>query len=109
MQTDQTADDFLFPNMFRTGYDVCEARALKRYLDGKKECEDYEEIYISVNNTVSAKLKGGGRMNGYEKIGYHAYSGEYLRAILDSDCAVYVYRVNDAGRIVKHDLRAMAA
>jgi hypothetical protein len=109
MRTDQTADDFLNPFKFRTGYDVCEARALKRYLDGKKECEDYEEIYISVNNTVSARLKNGGSMSGYEKIGYHAYSNQYLRAILDSGCPVYVYRVNDAGSIVKHDLRAMAA
>jgi hypothetical protein len=102
MKSDYTASDFRFPNMFRTGYDVCEARALKRYLDGRKECEDYSEIFISLNDTVCATLKvGNGHMTGYEKLGHHAYSSEYLRAILDSGCPVTVYRIGPDGKIEK--------
>jgi hypothetical protein len=80
MKSDYTASDFRFPNMFRTGYDVCEARALKRYLDGRKECEDYSEIFISLNDTVCATLKVG---NGH------------------SGCPVTVYRIGPDGKIEK--------
>lgn len=103
--SDFTASDFSDPDKFRTGYDTCALRANKRYHDAVVECRDYSEIFIAVNDTVSATLKvGNGHMNGYERLGYHAYSVEYLRAILDSGCPVWVYRVNSDGRIQKHQL-----
>jgi hypothetical protein len=46
MKSDYTAYDFLKPEKFRTGFDVCEARAQQRYLDGREECKDYTEIFI---------------------------------------------------------------
>lgn len=102
------AKAFLDPKNFRTSYDVCALRANKRYVDACRSCRDYSEIYIAVNNTVSAKLAvGNGTSSGYEKIGYAAYSCELLRAILDSDCPVYVYRIASNGSIVKYDLREL--
>lgn len=108
--TDQPAQAFLDPRNFKTGFDVCALRANKRYQEGLAECRDYAEIFIAINNTVSADLKGcNGRMSGYETIGHHAYSADYLRAILDSGCPVWVYRVGPNGGIIKHDLRAEQA
>jgi hypothetical protein len=105
MKSDYTVSDFLDPDKFQTGYDVCAKAARKRYLNGRAECDDYAEIFIAVNDTVSARLKvGNGHMNGYERLGYHAYSAEYLRAILHSDCPVWVYRVGSEGSIEKHQL-----
>ena len=103
-QANEEAQAFLDSRNFRTSWGNCALKATKRYHDGRKECEDYEEIYISINNTVSARLKNGGTMNGYERIGYHAYTDEYLRAILDSGCPVFVYRVASDGSIQKYDL-----
>jgi hypothetical protein len=104
--SDYSASDFSDPDKFRTGYDVDTLRAVKRYHDGRKECEGYAEIFIAVNDTVSARLKvGNGHMNGYERLGYHAYSGEYLRAILDSGCPVWVYRIDSEGKIVKTQIK----
>ena len=105
MKSDYTAFDFSDPEKFRTGHDVCALRARKRYLDGRAECDDYAEIFIAVNDTVSARLKvGNGHMNGYEKLGYHAYSAEYLRAILHSGCPVWVYRIDSNDRLEKYQL-----
>ena len=39
-----------------------------------------------------------------ERIGYHAYSADLLRAVLDSGCRVVVYRV-DNNAIVKHTIK----
>ena len=105
MKSNYSASDFLDPNKFRTGLDACEKCAHRRCLDGCVECDDYVEIFIALNDTVSATLKvGNGYMSGYEKLGYHAYSSEYLRAILDSGCPVWVYRVDSEGHIQKHQL-----
>ena len=100
MRSNYSASDFLDPDKFRTQFDVDAKRARKRYLDGCVECDDYTEIFIAVNDTVSATLKvGNGSMNGYERLGYHCYSSEYLRAILHSGCPVWVYRIGSDGRI----------
>ena len=100
------AKDFLDSDKFRTGHDVCEARAQQRYLDGREECKDYSEIYICLNDTVCATLKvGNGQGNGYEKLGYHAYTADYLRAILDSGCPVWVSRVDDDDKIVRTQIK----
>jgi hypothetical protein len=106
MRSDYAASDFLKPSKFRTGYDVCEARAQQRYLDGLAECEDYSEIFICLNDTICATLKvGNGQSNGYEKLGYHAYTADYLRAILDSGCPVWVSRVDADGKITKTQIK----
>jgi hypothetical protein len=106
MKSTYIACDFLKPELFSTGFDVDAKRARKRYLDGCVECDDYSEIFICLNDTVCATLKvGNGQMNGYEKLGYHAYSGDYLRAILDSGCPVWVSRINDDGKITKTQIK----
>ncbi len=114
--TDMPAEAFLDPSNFTTGRDGDAGRANKRYLDGLAECRDYAKVFIAINNTVSARLKPcagrnglSGSMNGYEKLGYHAYSADYLRAILDSGCPVWVYRVGSDGKVVLTDLRALQA
>lgn len=106
MKSRYSVSDFLDPDKFRTGYDVCPKCARRRYLEARVECDDYSEIFITINDTVFAKLRvDNGRMNGYEKLGYHAYSCEYLRAILDSGCQVWVYRIGPDGHIKEHQLR----
>ncbi len=104
-----SAEDFCNPDNFRTAWPHEPGRAEHRYQKGLMECEDYVEIYIGINDTVSAKLASSyyGTMQGYEKLGYHACSDQYLRAILDSGKPVWVYRVDDDGRIAKYDLRAL--
>jgi hypothetical protein len=100
--SDYTASDFLDPDKFRTGYDTCALRANERYHAACIAFEDYSDVFIGVNDTVSANLKGGnGHMTGYERLGYHAYSCELLRAILDSGCPVTVYRIGSDGSIEK--------
>jgi hypothetical protein len=105
MKSDFNASDFLTPGLFGTGHDVCEARAQQRYLDGRAECRDYSEIFICLNDTVCATLKRGGDCYGYEKLGYHAYTADYLRAILDSGCPVWVSRVDDDDKIVRTQIK----
>jgi hypothetical protein len=106
MSSDYDASDFLDPEKFRTGHDVCDLRARQRYLAGREACDDYSEIFIAINDTVSATLRRGvGHMNGYEKLGYAAYSAEYLRAILHSGCPVWVYRIDADGKISKTKIK----
>ena len=105
MKSDYSASDFLDPEKFRTGHDVCEARAQQRYHDGCETCRAYEEVTIAINDTVGAKVKGPrgqtGQANGYERLGYHAYTADFLQAILDSGCPVWVARIGSDGRIEK--------
>jgi len=106
MKSDYTASDFLTPSKFKTGYDVCEARAQQRYLDGREECKAYSAIYICLNDTICTDLKvGNGHGNGYEKLGHHAYTADYLRAILDSGCPVWVSRIGPDGKIVRTQIK----
>ncbi len=105
-EANRQAYEFLGPENFRTPHDTCALRANKRYVDARRSCEDFDEINIAINNTVSAKLAGcNGSSQGFEKIGHAAYSCELLRAILDSGKPAYVYRVTSNGRIVKYDIR----
>jgi len=104
MNSDYSVSDFRDPDKFRTGYDTCHKCGLRRYLDARAQCDDYSEIHIGINDTVSAGLKNGGHSSTYEKLGYHAYSSEFLRAILDSGCRVIVHRVDSDGKLVKHVL-----
>lgn len=106
MKTEYTVSDFLNPDKFRTSYDVCPECARRRYLEACEQCDNYSEIYIAINDMVTAKLKvGGDHVNTYEKLGYHAFTSEFLRAILDSGCPVWVYRIGSDGYIKKHQLR----
>jgi len=98
MRSKYAASDFLDPSKFRTGHDVCRSKSRQRYLAGRKACKDYSEIHIAINDTVSAILKTGkGQSNGYEKLGYAAYTAQYLQAILDSGCPVFVHRIDSDG------------
>ena len=103
--SDFNAFDFLDPDKFHTGHDTCDKCALRRYLDAREQCDDYAEIHISIYDTVVVRLKGSkGSKNTYEKLGQHAYTSEFLRAILDSGCPVWVHRVGDDGYLEKHQL-----
>ncbi len=103
--SDYSVSDFRDPDKFRTGHDVCSKCARQRYLDACKQCDTYSEIHIATNDVVTAKLKSGnGYVHTYERLGYHAYTSEFLRAILDSGCLVWVYRDGSDGVIEFHQL-----
>ncbi len=102
--SDYAASDFSDPDKFRTGYDTCSKCARRRYLEAREQCDDYSEIHIAIDDTVSAKLKdGNGHAATYERLGYHAYTSEFLRAILDSGCPVWVHRLVD-GKLEEYQL-----
>ena len=106
MRSDYSADDFRHPERFRTSHDVNPIRARLRYLAGIEECKDYSEIFICLNDTICATLRvGNGQFNGYEKLGYHAYTSEYLHAILDSGCPVWVSRIDSDDRIHRTQIK----
>ncbi len=105
MKSDFTAFDFLDPSKFHTKFDTCAKCARRRYLDAREQCDDYSEITIAIDDTVSARLKvSNGHARIYERLGHTAYSCELLRAILDSGCPVWVYRMVDGKIEKKHQL-----
>ena len=100
------ASDFLNPGLFRTDFDTDVDRRELRYGDELAKCKEYRAFHIGVNGTWSATTHCGGSVSSYEGIGYHAYTADLLRAVLDSDCAFIVHRIED-GKIVDYDVRAM--
>jgi len=100
------ARDFLDAPSFGTDFDVDEDRSEQRYQDELKRCEGYTAFHIGINGTWSAKCKDGGHVSSYEGIGYHAYTADLLQAVLDSDCAFIVHRLED-DEIVDYDMRRL--
>jgi len=105
---DCPASAFLNSLAFSTDFDVDDEKMEKRYEQEAAKCAEYTEFSISITGVWSARTKDGGHVSSYERIGYHAYSADMLQAALDSDCAIYVYRVDD-GKLVKHNLRDIQA
>lgn len=91
------ASDFLNPELFRTGFDTDADKREDRYQKELARCRDYTIFHIGANGTWSATTKDGGSVSSYEGIGYHAYTADLLRAVLDSDCPFIVHRDDGKG------------
>ena len=100
------ANAFLNPGDFRTPFDTVADKRESRYCDELKRCKDYAEFHIAINGTWSATTHDGGSVTSYERIGYHSYTADLLRAVLDSDCAFIVHRW-EGNKVVDYDVRAM--
>ncbi len=98
---------FLDASAFRTSFDVSKDRGKERYQRELLCCAEYVTFHIGINGTWSATTREGGSVTSYEGIGYHAYTAELLQAVLDSDCAFVIHRLED-GKIVDYDMRAIA-
>lgn len=59
-----------------------------------------EELTIALNNTWGAKLKSGGMVTSYEKIGYHVGSVEFLNGVFSTGVPVYRW-VDEGGELKK--------
>lgn len=53
------------------------------------------QITIGINDVWSAKMKDGGSLQSYEKIGYHARTRELLQGFIASGCPIFVVRYID--------------
>jgi hypothetical protein len=64
-----------------------------------------EEINIAINNVWSACMKNGGTMQSYERIGYHAKSGDRLNGMIASGATIKVHRVGDDNKLACFELK----
>lgn len=93
-----TAEDFKDPMKFITLFDRGENK--QQYNKGLQLGQKAEYIAISIGNVWSAKLKNGGDVSSYEKIGYHSGTADLLRGFLDSKCTLKVYRETEDGIVM---------
>jgi hypothetical protein len=64
----------------------------KNYQRGLAHGQEAIEFHISITGSWSTHLKTGGHCQAYEKIGYHAGTGHFLRGILDSGVEIIDHR-----------------
>ncbi len=110
--SNRTAESFLDASTLRNSFDGFAsnvARADQRYRDGLKVGAEANEVHVSINDVWGADCKNGGALSSYERLGYHAGTADFWRGVLDSGCAICVYRVDGNNKIVGHNLRALAA
>lgn len=90
-----TAEDFLSPEKFRSGWPADGGDyGAKQYAKGLQVGKDAVKIAVAVNDVWSANMKDGGHLSSCEKLGYHAGTSELLRGFLDSGAKIVVYREN---------------
>jgi len=102
------ASAFLNASAFHTAFDGGVDRGAEKYRETFELCKGFKAFHIGAYGTWSADCKDGSFMSSYEGIGYHAYTAYLLQAVLDSDCAFFVHRLENGG-IVTYDMRAMQA
>jgi len=110
--SNRTADSFRDASTLRTGFDGLSsnvARAHSRYLDGLRVGNGSREVTVAINDVWGASCNDGSHLSSCERLGYHANTSEFWRGILDSGCAIVVYRINPDGSIGRHNLRAALA
>lgn len=95
---DSSAEDFLMPMNFITGFDK---PGNKQYETGKKIADEATTIFISETGSWSAKMPDGSSVQSYERIGYHKDTADLLRGFLAGTAAVIVARRGQACTTIK--------
>lgn len=98
------ASSFLYPEMFGTSFDVDINKRRENYERGLKTGEECTKVWVSANGTWGGDTKNGGIITSYEGIGYHAYTADFWRGILNSGVPVYIFRFDENYRIRKYKL-----
>lgn len=88
-----TAQDFLNPDNFITGYDSLNAEyQTQQYNKGLELGKNALVINISVSDVWSMVMKDGSLRTSYERIGYHAGTAALLRGFIDSGAKIVIWR-----------------
>ena len=68
-----------------------------RYVEGVKYAGELDYVTIALNNVWGGKAGHNGRVDSYERVGYHTGGDDFILGLLAGGCPVYCAWDGDSG------------